>query len=127
MDGLANLFGLGLITYKKGVIGFVLEKIPAKSTALVQVIQGRAGEVPSSLKEKWAAQIEHTVAELHKNDIIWGDAKPENVIIDENDDAWLIDFGGGFTPPWVELENQESREGDLLALARIREKLLSSP
>ncbi|KEZ43305.1 hypothetical protein SAPIO_CDS4749 [Scedosporium apiospermum] len=69
----------------------------------------------------------HTVAELHKNDIIWGDAKPENVLIDEDDNAWVIDFGGGFTSPWVEYENRQSREGDLLALARIREKLLSSP
>jgi len=104
-----------------------LEKIPVKFTSLGQVVDGEAGEVPSALKEKWVAQIEHTVAELHKNDIIWGDAKPENVLIDEDDNAWVIDFGGGFTSPWVEYENRQSREGDLLALARIREKLLSSP
>ena len=67
-----------------------MEKIPVKFTSLGQVVDGEAGEVPSALKEKWVAQIEHTVAELHKNDIIWGDAKPENVLIDEDDNAWVL-------------------------------------
>jgi thiamine kinase-like enzyme len=28
--------------------------------------------------------------------MVWVDAKPENILIDENDDLWFIDFGGSF-------------------------------
>lgn len=79
--------------------------------------------MPLSLRRKWAAQIEDTVKELHCLGIIWGDAKPGNIVIDECDDAWLIDFGGGFTQPWVDSELAESVEGDLQAVGRIRERL----
>lgn len=113
----------GLITYGDGFVGFVIEKIPARFASLDPVSEGSAGEIPSFLKKKWAAQIEHTVTQLHKNDVIWRDAKPGNVIIDKDDNAWLIDFGGGFTELRVDRELYESREGDLQALGRIKDKL----
>lgn len=31
---------------------------------------------------------------LHGIGIVWGDGKAENVLIDINDNAWIIDFGG---------------------------------
>ncbi|KAJ2905282.1 hypothetical protein MKZ38_005795 [Zalerion maritima] len=34
---------------------------------------------------------------LYDMGVIWGDGKTSNVIVDEEDDAWLIDFAGGFT------------------------------
>lgn len=116
-------FFQGLVTYGDGFVGFLLEKIPSKFTTLDPVMEGKAGEVTLSTKRKWMAQIENTVAELHKKNIIWGDAKPGNIIIDTDDNAWLIDFGGGFTEPWVGLEQYETREGDLQALKRIRDIL----
>jgi len=76
-----------------------MEKITAKFATLDFAIENKAGGIPLSVKKKWAAQIEHTVAELHKKSITWGDAKPGNIMIGEHDDAWLIDFGGGFTMP----------------------------
>ncbi|KAI0840130.1 hypothetical protein F5Y06DRAFT_308898 [Hypoxylon sp. FL0890] len=113
----------GLITHEDGYVGVLMEKIPTRFASLDPLIEGQEGEVPLPLRRMWAAQIEYTVAELHKNDIIWKDAKPDNVIIDWNYCAWLIDFGGGFTEPWVDKELYESREGDLQALRRIRERL----
>jgi Ser/Thr protein kinase RdoA (MazF antagonist) len=38
---------------------------------------------------------------LHNKGRVWGDAKPDNVLIRENGDVVLIDFGGGFTLGWV--------------------------
>jgi serine/threonine protein kinase len=36
---------------------------------------------PRSLKEKWFNQITNTVRILHHHGIVWGDVKPENVVI----------------------------------------------
>ncbi|KAI1495513.1 hypothetical protein F5X99DRAFT_415056 [Biscogniauxia marginata] len=51
-------------------------------------------------KQKWASQIREAVDQLHQVGVVWGDGKASNVIIDEKDDAWLIDFGGSYTEGW---------------------------
>ncbi|UNI17468.1 hypothetical protein JDV02_003809 [Purpureocillium takamizusanense] len=53
---------------------------------------------------KWASQVCEAVGLLHSNALIWGDGKASNVIIDEEDDSWLIDFGGGFTEGWIDAD-----------------------
>ena len=56
--------------------------------------------------------------------MIWGDGKPDNILIhDKIDDAWVIDFGGGYTKGWVDEELQETLEGDEQALGRIHDFL----
>ncbi|RDL41820.1 uncharacterized protein BP5553_01799 [Venustampulla echinocandica] len=42
-------------------------------------------ETPDSLKQKWVNQIKETLAQLHDEGLVWGDAKPENVLITEGD------------------------------------------
>ncbi|PNY25164.1 Serine/threonine-protein kinase PKH1 [Tolypocladium capitatum] len=44
-------------------------------------------DTPTCLREKWAVQIQDTVRQLHNADIVWGDAKPDNMLIDRNQDA----------------------------------------
>lgn len=75
------------------------------------------------LREKWRMQITTTVTKLHEAGIIWGDAKAGNILIDSKDDAWVIDFGGGFTEGWVEKSQMDTIEGDLAALLKIEELL----
>lgn len=41
----------------------------------------------------YIAEIILSIAELHKKDIIYRDLKPDNVVIDEQGHASLIDFG----------------------------------
>ena len=55
--------------------------------------------------------------------MIWGDAKTSNILIDEKDDAWIVDFGGGQTLGWVDYELVGSKDGDLQALKKILEAL----
>jgi hypothetical protein len=45
--------------------------------------------------------------------LIWEDEKPNNVLIDVHDDAYLVDSGGGYTKGWVDKELMNTQEGDL--------------
>ncbi|KAK4096334.1 hypothetical protein N658DRAFT_501701 [Parathielavia hyrcaniae] len=82
-------------------------------------------ETPDALKDRWAKQIQHTVAALHQAGITWGDAKPDNILIDVHGDAWIIDFGGGRTEGWFDADKAGTVDGDLQALERIL-KLIAS-
>lgn len=48
-------------------------------------------------RKKWASQIESIVEKLHDVGVVWGDAMADNILIDRNDDPWIIDFGKGWT------------------------------
>lgn len=57
---------------------------------------------------------------LEQRSYCLGDAKAANVLIDINDDAWIIDFGGGYTRGWVEKDHMETIPGDQEGLAKIK-------
>ncbi|OGM42550.1 hypothetical protein ABOM_007921 [Aspergillus bombycis] len=78
---------------------------------------------PRHLRAKWKYQLQDLIHRLHGAGIIWGDAKPDNVLVDADDDLWIIDFGGGITEGWVDKDKAESFEGDLQAMSRIIEML----
>ena len=63
---------------------------------------------------------------LHKRGFVWGDVSPNNMIIDEDENVWIIDFGGGYTEGWVEPRTGRRRRGDLQGLERIKEYLLDT-
>ncbi|KAK1579628.1 uncharacterized protein LY79DRAFT_592789 [Colletotrichum navitas] len=60
-----------------------------------------------------------SLEKLHQNGIIWGDVKAENVLIDREDNAWIIDFGGSYTPAGVDMEIAGTLAGDAEGLAKI--------
>lgn len=110
-----------------GVIGLLIENIETKYSSLSEAI-GESGHFPSGTepllrsletRRKWAKQIEDAVRALHDNDIIWGDVKPDNVVIDINDNAWLIDFGGGISVPFKFPGEEETMEGDNNAVKKL--------
>jgi serine/threonine protein kinase len=82
-------------------------------------------DTPASTKQKWVDQVTGTLTQLHEAGIAWGDAKPDNVLIDKNDDAWIIDFGGGYTQGFVEREKARTIEGDLQGLEKTVEYVFS--
>lgn len=112
----------GLVQDDDGyVMGLVLSYINCNGATLY----GINGSDPkySKLRQKWVDQISHTLKHLHSHNIIWGNAKAANVLIDVNEDAYLIDFERGYTPGWVEKEKSNSIEGDLQGLENIRRYL----
>lgn len=109
----------GLVRDDSGaVLGLLLSYIDSKALTLRCAIRP---DTPLSSRNRWADQISNTLTSLHAAGIIWGDAKPDNVLIDSNSDAWLIDFGGSYTEGWVEPELAETVKGDLQGLSRILE------
>ncbi|OTA58018.1 hypothetical protein K449DRAFT_467602 [Hypoxylon sp. EC38] len=61
---------------------------------------------------------------LHEIGVVWGDAKPNNVLIDsETDDIYIIDFGGGYTDGWGAERTMNTIEGDVQVLKKIDDYL----
>lgn len=71
---------------------------------------------PRELRERWAKQVGHTVEAVHKAGATWGDAKADNVLIDKNSNAWVVDFEGGYTEGWVDKDKAGAKERDLQGL-----------
>ena len=74
-------------------------------------------------KSRWVQQIRQTVNQLHDLDIVWGDVKPNNVLIDSRCQAWVVDLGWIYSPHWVDKDLQDTQSGDLQGLARLEELL----
>lgn len=68
-------------------------------------------EIASSRRGEWLSQIQSTIYQLHALGIVWGDAKTVNLFLDKNDDLWVIDFGGGGTPGWIDKRLIYTKEG----------------
>ncbi|QYT03125.1 Protein kinase domain-containing protein [Trichoderma simmonsii] len=81
--------------------------------------KARADQSAVQLRARWATQIKDTLEMLHQRNIIWGDAKDENILIDMDDNAWIVDFGGSYTVGWVDEDKAGTLEGDAQGLARI--------
>jgi len=71
----------------------------------------------------WVSQIRPAVNYLHDNRLVWGDAKPANILVRRNNDLVLVDFGGGATEEWVDSKKMNTQEGDIQALDRIEQFL----
>jgi len=110
---------LGIIKDDENLlIGLLLTYIECNYVTLACAVEP---DTPVSIKQKWVDQVTGTLTQLHKAGIVWGDAKPDNVLIDKNDDAWIIDFDGGYTRGFVEREKAGTVEGDLQGLEKIVE------
>ncbi|KAL5611339.1 hypothetical protein FOBRF1_007456 [Fusarium oxysporum] len=83
---------LGYIHHKdtKQILGFLRQWVPGRRLSDVDVTTATVEK-----RQKWSVQISETIKCLHEHGLVWGDGKSSNIIIDEQDNAWLIDFGGG--------------------------------
>jgi tRNA A-37 threonylcarbamoyl transferase component Bud32 len=113
---------LGFVSFnnsKTEMLGFLLTPIssPRPLTCLLK------SSVPRSQRAEWATKSERYVKTLHEHDIIWGDAKADNFIVDEHNELWIIDFGGSYTEGWVDPELSETAEGDDMGLEKVIEAL----
>lgn len=90
------------------IMGFIMDAIPSP-TPLTKMLDSGVAE---DKRLKWADEAARMVDVLHQHGIIWGDAKGDNLIVDKQDELWIIDFGGSYTEGWVDPELKETAEGD---------------
>lgn len=97
------------------ICGYLLEYIEHRDTLSGIEVK----DEPLSMRTEWIRQLGHMIDALHKADIIWGDAKPDNILVDTDHNLRLIDFGGGHTHGWVDRDKAETVKGDKQALLRM--------
>ncbi|OAR02395.1 hypothetical protein LLEC1_02527 [Akanthomyces lecanii] len=108
---------LGLVRDESStVFGLLLTHIDCENQTLTCAIESGA---PESLRRQWVAEMKQIVHCLHRDGLVWGDAKPDNVLIDGNQNAWIVDFGGGYSEGWVPKDLAGTVNGDLVALAKM--------
>jgi serine/threonine protein kinase len=100
---------MGKLPHVVGMIGLVINNFRVPDRSYVQGIlieycpKGtlksllRASDPPvePSIKKRWAAQIAHGISAIHGAGLIHGDLRCENVVVDENEDARIIDISNG--------------------------------
>ena len=109
----------GLVTYEADhtkIMGFLQTDIPNPVPLTLKL----DAEVPQDLRDRWAIETQRMKDVLHEHSMVWGDAKADNFMVDENDELWIIDFGGSYTEGWIDPKLNESIEGDdMLSLIHI--------
>ncbi|KAH6850504.1 hypothetical protein B0I37DRAFT_390598 [Chaetomium sp. MPI-CAGE-AT-0009] len=99
------------------VIGILLSYIPHEHHSLHALLAGveegtiAPSEATPSSRQKWARQIQET-----------RDLKTQNILIDNNGDAVVLDFGGGNTVGWVD-NKYGTMEGEEQGLGKVMEAL----
>lgn len=108
---------LGLVRDQQGLVsGLLLTYIDCGRVTLSCAVKPLT---PPDLRQKWVEQLQHIVQQLHHLGVVWGDAKPDNILIDRNKHLWVVDFGGGYTEGWVPKEYANTQKGDLIALDKL--------
>lgn len=97
------------------IMGFLQTLIPSP-TPLTEKFNS---DIPQAQRDEWARRAEEMKNVLHENDIIWGDAKGDNFVVDEAGELWIIDFGGSYTEGWVDQEVVETQKGDDMGVEKI--------
>jgi len=111
----------------RGVVVNEKNKIEGMLTELIPDAVTLEHVANSSFDEKecllWISSIESALNHLHSNSLVWGDAKPANILKRPNGDLVLVDFAGGATENWVDWKNMDTLAGDLQGFERIKQWL----
>ncbi|KAK3179305.1 hypothetical protein K4F52_009208 [Lecanicillium sp. MT-2017a] len=117
-----KLLGLVQFPEDKRIVGYLEDYVPVSDSWEMSTLGSieTPADIDETRRKKWALQVEETVHMLHEIGVIWGDGKASNVLIHrDTDDAWVLDFGGGWTEGWLDHELAGTIEGDELAVKKI--------
>jgi serine/threonine protein kinase len=92
---------LGFVAYgnsKTETMGLLLENIEAP----ILLTKLLSSSIPEEQRLEWSRTCETYIKTLHEHEIVWGDAKADNFIVDASSSLWIIDFAGSYTEGWVD-------------------------
>lgn len=94
----------GLITDEDGVLVKGLLITYASRGALVDMLYDFGGDIPWYKREKWARQIVEGLSNIHEAGFVQGDFTLSNIVIDDDENAQIIDINRrgcpvGWEPP----------------------------
>ncbi|KAK3306658.1 uncharacterized protein B0T15DRAFT_149018 [Chaetomium strumarium] len=97
-----QFYGVVVDDREQNVTGLLISY--AARGALIDVIYDNDHTIPWPTREKWARQIVAGLSEIHEAGFVQGDFTLSNIVIDENDDAKIIDINRrgcpiGWEPP----------------------------
>jgi tRNA A-37 threonylcarbamoyl transferase component Bud32 len=101
----------------EAVVGILMNLIRPPSSGCHLLSPGFKDRV--DLHQRWEQQVRKSVQLLHSHDLVWGDVNPCNVAIDEDFNAWIIDFGGMNNVEFVDDDKAETKEGDWQGVERL--------
>ncbi len=102
-----------------GVSALLLTRVET----LERLARLRVENVPRAIRQRWFDDVEAMVRVFHAAGVVWGDAGPENVLVDAEDEVWVVDFAGLRSRCWMVEEGMDGVEWDLRGLAGLREFL----
>ncbi|KAL2134780.1 hypothetical protein VTI74DRAFT_10854 [Chaetomium olivicolor] len=97
-----HFYGIVVDDREEHITGLLISY--ASRGALIDVIYDSDHSLPWPIREKWARQIVGGLSEIHEAGFVQGDFTLSNIVIDENDDAMIIDINRrgcpiGWEPP----------------------------
>ena len=109
-------------TKSTSIMGILLTPIPTPVTPLTEYLT--PSSLSASARSEYAEECQRIISVLHENDIVFGDVKADNFLVDKDGNLWIIDFGGSYTEGWVDAELEETKEGDRQGVDKISSGLL---
>lgn len=78
----------------------------AERGALVDILYDQRGHIPFARRERWAKQIVQGLCEIHESGYVQGDFTLSNIVVDVQDNAFIIDINRrgcpvGWEPPEI--------------------------
>ncbi|KAK3900617.1 kinase-like domain-containing protein, partial [Staphylotrichum tortipilum] len=99
-----EFYGVVVDDHEENVTGLLISY--ASHGALIDAIYDRKDSLPWATREKWARQIVAGLSEIHEAGFVQGDFTLSNIVVDDKDDAKIIDINRrgcpiGWEPPEV--------------------------
>ncbi|KAI7278678.1 hypothetical protein KC345_g5826 [Hortaea werneckii] len=113
IDRLAGLRGIATTEGPSTLIGLLTTWIDGRKLCDTDMKERQ------SYSGKWCNQVLATLQKLHGYDIIWGDVNAHNVLIDRQNDAWIIDLDGGGRPDHQLEPSKANKETELEAVRQM--------
>ncbi|KAL4933685.1 kinase-like domain-containing protein [Aspergillus undulatus] len=77
---------------KHGIVGFLLQYFQGGSLRDILPVRQRAGTLAEPTKLRWCRQVASALAHIHQAGTFYSDLRPDNVLLDEEENVVLCDF-----------------------------------